>query len=45
MFSLTEADEAFRESDEEQAALDRDQPGDTEYGLCIMKSFILKLKR
>ena len=29
MFSLTEADEAFRESDKSQAAFNSDQPGDT----------------
>ena len=29
MFSLTEADESFRESDKSQAAFNSDQPGDT----------------
>ena len=39
MFSLTEADEAFRESDKSQAAFNSDQPGDAR--VCIVSYEII----
>lgn len=43
MFSLTEADEAFRESDKSQAAFNSDQPGDPIYFIATSRRMIISL--